>query len=98
MTQRQLTFSPSWKLGRRVAWFAIGASAVSFAITAAHRISGGHVRWTGWVLPPLIAANCATMFLGAMNRWPRVLRLFPFVSIAIAGTVFISETLALIHR
>jgi hypothetical protein len=83
---------------RRVAWFSIGTAGVAFAINVAVAMAGDRVRWTGWVLPPLIAANAAVIFLGALNRRPTAVRPFMFVSCALAMAIVASETITLFRR
>ena len=83
---------------RRVAWFAIACAAASLALTTAGRIAGGSVRWTAWAGPLLIAATSGVLFLGALNRWPRLARLFLVLSCALAAAIVVSETLTLLHR
>ena len=89
---------PSPALSRRIGWFAIACAAASLALTTGVRLAGGAVRWTAWTLPLLITANAAVLFLGGLNRWPRLARPFLVVSLALAGAVIVSETLTLLHR
>lgn len=83
---------------RRLAWFVIACAAASLALVVAATVAGGHVRWTSWALPLLVAANAATFFFGALNRWPGLVRLYWVLSIGVAAAVIVVETLALLHR
>ena len=98
MTEQQPTARTSPTLPRRIGWFAIACAAASLALTAGVRLEGGAVRWTAWTLPILVTANAAVFLLGGLNRWPRLARPFLVVSLALAGAVIVSETLALLHR
>ncbi len=97
MTESQPLPRPS-TTQRRVAWFVIACAAASLALVIAATVAGGHVRWTSWALPLLVAANAATFFFGALNRWPRLVRAYWFLSIGVAAAVIVVETLALLHR
>jgi len=98
MTQQQSLARGSTTLPRRVGWFVVACTAASLALTLAGRLAGGATRWTAWALPILGAANAAVFFLGGLNRWPRLVRPFFVASLALAGAVIVSETLALLHR
>ena len=98
MTVQQPLARTSPTLPRRIGWFAIACAAASLALTTGVRLAGGAVRWTAWTLPILIAANATVFLLGGLNRWPRLARPFFVVSLALAGAVIVSETLALLHR
>jgi hypothetical protein len=77
---------------------AIAAATASLSLTTAVRVGGGHVRWTAWALPPLIAANAAALFLGALNRWPRLVPVYLFLSLGLVAAIIVAETLTLLHR
>jgi hypothetical protein len=98
MTEQQVLPRTSSTLPRRLAWFGIACAAASLALTIAGRLSGGAVRWTAWALPLLIGANVWVLFLGGFNRWPRLVRLFVVLSLALAGAVLVSETIVLLHH
>jgi hypothetical protein len=98
MTDQQSLARSSTTLARRVGWFVVACAAASFALTVAGRLAGGATRWTAWALPILGATNAAVFLLGGLNRWPRLVRPFFGVSLALAGAVIVSETLALLHR
>jgi hypothetical protein len=46
----------------------------------------------------LVVANPAVLFLGALNRWPRLARVFPAVSLVVAVAVIVAEALEPLHR
>jgi hypothetical protein len=98
MTEEQLLVRPPITPPRRLGWFVIACAAASLALTAAGRIAGGSVRWTAWALPLGIAANAGILFLGALNRWPRLVRLFLVLSIVLAAAIIVFETLIFLHR
>lgn len=92
-----MTRNPSI-LARRVGWFAVACAAASLALTIAARLAGGRLRWTAWALPILLVANTSVLFLGGLNRWPRLARPFFVVSLVVAILIVVSEVLALLHR
>jgi len=98
MTEPRPVSHPSTTLQRRLALFAVVAAVASFALTIAVRLVGGHVRWTAWALPPLIAANAGAFSLGALNRWPRLVRVYLFVSFGLAVAIVVTEIFILVHR
>jgi hypothetical protein len=75
----------------------IGAAGVAFVIDIGVTLAGDRVRWTQWALPPVIAANAAVVFLGALKRRPAAARLYMFVSIAVAMAIVVSETSELLR-
>jgi hypothetical protein len=83
---------------QRVAWFSIACAVASLAVSISVRVAGGHVRWTAWALPPLIAANPIVLFLGGLNRWPRLVPIYMFLSLALAAAIVAAETLAFVRR
>jgi predicted membrane channel-forming protein YqfA (hemolysin III family) len=98
MTESQTAPGSSTTVQRRIGWFSIAAAIASLAVTIADRMTGGHVRWTAWALPLLIAGNAAAFFLGAFNRRPRLVPVFVFLSLALAAAIIMAEALALVHR
>ena len=98
MTESETMPRHSTTFQRRVAWFSIGCAAASLAVSTAVRLAGGHVRWTAWALPPLIAANPTVFFLGGLNRWPRLVPAYMLLSLALAAAIVVAETLAFVHR
>lgn len=98
MTEPQSLTRDLSTLARRVGWFAVACAAASLALTIAARLSGGRLRWTAWALPILLVANSSVLFLGGLNRWPRLARPFVVVSLAVAILILVSEMLVLLHR
>jgi hypothetical protein len=98
MTEQRPLARSSPILSRRIGWFAIAGAAASLVLTIGVRLEGGAVRWTGWILPILIATNAAVFSLGGLDRRPRLARLYLVVSLTLAGAVIVSETLSLLRR
>jgi hypothetical protein len=59
---------------------------------------GGAIRWTSWALPLLIVANVSASSLGVLRRWPRINRVFPFVSIGVALVIIVALIYQAIYR
>ena len=54
--------------------------------------------WIAWLLPLLLAANVGASTFALLRPWPRVARLFPFLSIAVAVAILIAEAASITHR
>jgi hypothetical protein len=78
------------KTSRRLGWLAVCAAGLALVLVGVELRQGGTVRWTSWALPILIVANVSASIFGVLRPWPRISRLFPFVSIGLALVIIVA--------
>ena len=82
---------------RTYAWIAIAVAGLALAISVFSWSLGNHVSWIAWILPLLIAANVGTSTFGWLRPWPRLARLFPYLSITVALVIIVAEVVGIFH-
>jgi len=91
------TISPTDR-SRRLAWAAIGISAVTLLGVIARRVASGPVGWTSWALPLLIMANAVPTATGLSQTRPDLARRIAIGGIVVGLAILVSELRVLAHR
>jgi hypothetical protein len=79
-------------------WVAIGLALLSLALIAWTSLQGADTDWWAWALPLLVIANASVGSLHVLRRWPRIEKVFPWVTVVLALWVIVALALYLQER